>query len=108
MNDFPLADLKTPRDSELEENLGAEVPTGSESQHFIFILKCGEMDQETRELSSQVKQASMFDLCEGGGEAWAGQDRDWAAADWPDRRDRSLAPENLGADLPMGSVTLHC
>ena len=34
LKDFPVADLKTPRDSELEENLGAEVPTGSMRQQF--------------------------------------------------------------------------
>ena len=50
MNDFPLADLKTPRDSELEENLGAEVPTGSVRQQFRFILKYAELEQEPQEL----------------------------------------------------------
>ena len=50
LNDFPVADLKTPRDSELEENLGAEVPTGSVRQHFRLILKSAEMDKETQEL----------------------------------------------------------
>ena len=44
MNDFPVADLKTPRDSELEENLGAEVPTGSVRQLFRFILRAGAGD----------------------------------------------------------------
>ena len=50
MKEFPAADLKTPRDSELEENLGAEVPTGSVRQHFKLILKSAEMDKETQEL----------------------------------------------------------
>ena len=52
MKEFPAADLKTPRDSELEENLGAEVPTGSVRQQFRLELKLrsAEMDPETPEL----------------------------------------------------------
>ena len=39
LKEFPAADLKTPRDSELEENLGAEVPTGSVRQQFRLEFK---------------------------------------------------------------------
>ena len=39
LKDFPVADLKTPRDSELEENLGAEVPTGSIRQKYGLRLE---------------------------------------------------------------------
>ena len=45
LKDFPVADLKTPSDSELEENLGDDVPTGSMRQQFIISLKAGAGNQ---------------------------------------------------------------